>query len=99
MTKATLDILSAVMRAVCHEHGLSQDLLGGAKRLRELLEYHRDNNTDRPALLKGWREKFIGKRLVGLLEGRSEVHLSGWPENTRLEVVTHAPAKKRAAPH
>lgn len=92
MTKATLDILSAVTRALCYEHGVSHDLLGGARRLRELLDYHRDNNSERPALLTGWREKFAGQRLIALLEGRSEVHLSGWPRDTRLEIVTHAEA-------
>jgi hypothetical protein len=42
-----------------------------------------------PVLLRGWRTEFMGRRLIALLEGRSELHLSGWPENPRLEVVSH----------
>ena len=96
MTKATVDILSAFTRAVCHEEGLSHDLLGGTQRLRELLDYLLAGGDQCPLLLTGWREQFIGRRLVDLLEGRSELHLSGWPDNLRLTVVSH-PAKGRGA--
>jgi ribonuclease D len=126
MTKAALDILSAFTRAVCHEEGLSHDLLGSTQRLRELLDYLLDGSRSvgspcptptfgqgptlganarrcsdyanpRPLLLTGWREQFIGHRLVDLLHGRSELHLSGWPHDLRLEVVSH-PALDRAPP-
>jgi len=95
MMKATLDVLSAVARAICHEEQLSHDLLGGTQRLRELLDYELGRLGERPPLLCGWREHFIGRRLVDLLEGRSELHLSGWPENPRLDVVSHTPTPGR----
>jgi ribonuclease D len=89
MTKAALDILSAFTRAVCHEEGLSYDLVGGTQRLRELLDYLLDGSNTRPPLLTGWREQFVGRRLVDLLQGRSELHLFGWPHDLRLEVTSH----------
>jgi len=95
MMKATLDVLSAVARAICHEEQLSHDLLGGTNRLRELLDYELGRLGERPPLLCGWREHFIGRRLVDLLEGRSELHLSGWPDNPRLDVVSHTPTPDR----
>ena len=97
MTKAALDILSAYTRAACHEEGLSHDLVGTTQRLRDLLGFLTGESKNRPLLLTGWREQFIGRRLVALLEGRSELHLSGWPRSLRLEVVTH-PTKSRKPP-
>jgi ribonuclease D len=94
MTKVVLSILSAFVRAVCHEEDLGHDLVGGTQRLRELLDYLLGTSEQRPLLLTGWREEFIGRRLVDLLEGRSELHLSGWPHNLRLDVVSR-PAKDR----
>jgi len=89
MTKAALEIVSAFTRAVCHNEGLAHDLVGSTQRLRELLDYQLGKSSTRPLLLTGWREQFIGRRLVDLLQGRSELHLSGWPDEPRLEVVTH----------
>lgn len=86
MVKATLDILSAVTRAICFEEEVSNDLVGGPQRLRELIDFDRGLTTEKPTLLKGWRGEFIGRRLIDLLEGRSELHLSGWPERPKLEV-------------
>ena len=97
MTKATLDLLSAVTQVICHEEDVSRDLVGGTQRLRELLDFQAGRRREQPALLRGWREEFIGRRLVGVLEGRSEIHLSGWPQNPRLEVVSHPAARKTKA--
>jgi ribonuclease D len=98
MAAALLDLLSAITQAICHEEQLSRNLLGGTQRLRELLDYQAGRTKNRPALLGGWREDFIGRRLVALLEGRSEIHLSGWPNEPRLEVASH-PAPKRERAH
>jgi ribonuclease D len=95
MMKAALDVLSAVARAICHEENLSHELLGGTQRLHELLDYKLGRLAERPPLLSGWRGRFIGRRLVDLLEGRSELHLSGWPSNPRLDVVRDSPAAGR----
>ncbi|MBU0616334.1 MAG: HRDC domain-containing protein [Planctomycetes bacterium] len=89
MTKVVLSILSAYVRAVCHEEDLGHDLVGSTQRLGELLDYLLGDSKERPLLLSGWREEFIGRRLVDLLEGRSELHLSGWPHDLRLQVVSH----------
>lgn len=90
LIKAALDILSAYTRVTCHEEEIGQDLVGGAQRLRELLHYSLDGDVgDCPTLLAGWREEFIGRRLVDLIEGRCELHLSGWPDQLHLEVVPH----------
>lgn len=94
MTKAVLDILSAFTRAVCDAEAVDKDLVGSAQRLRDLMEYELGRLKTPPSLLSGWRNEFIGTRLVELLEGRSELHLSGWPEQPKLEVVKHSSAKE-----
>lgn len=98
MMKATLDILSACTRAVCHEEGVDKDLVGSAARLRELMDYcGGDGRADIP-LLRGWRAEFIGRRLVDLLKGRCELHFSGWPRNPRLEMIVHENERGEGAP-
>lgn len=96
MMRATLDLLSSVTRALCHEQGVGHDLVGIGQKLRELVQYLEDRPADsedaRPALLRGWRREFVGDYLVALLEGRSEVHFSGWPADPRLEIVSHGRA-------
>lgn len=94
MAAAALDLLSAVTQAICHEQRLSRHLLGGTSRLRELLDYQVGRNHELPELLRGWRGEFIGRRLLEIIEGRSEIHFSGWPDHARLTVVSHAPRKK-----
>jgi ribonuclease D len=89
MMKATVEILSAVTRAICLEEELSHELVGSTQRLRELIDHQNGDTRTAPPLLVGWRAEFIGKRLIDVLEGRSELHFSGWPDNPRLEVVTH----------
>lgn len=92
MMKAALDILSAVTRAICDESGVSKDLVGSAQRLRELMDHHAGSADDAaamPALLRGWRGEFLGRRLVDLLEGRCELHFKGWPRKPKLEIITH----------
>lgn len=88
MTRVVVDVLAAVLRSTCHVEHLDADLVGSTQRLRELLDFQRDGGN-RPTLLTGWREEFIGRRLIDVLAGRSELHLSGWPENPHLALVTH----------
>lgn len=87
MVKATHDLLSAAMKAICHEEGVSPDLVGSAQRLRDLMDHHRDQSGTPPALITGWRGEFIGRHLLDLLEGRGQLHFSGWPKNPRIEIV------------
>jgi ribonuclease D len=98
MGAAVLDLLSAITQAVCHEQRLSRHLLGGTSRLRELLDYHVGRTSGLPEMLRGWRGEFIGRRLLEVVEGRSEIHLSGWPDNPRLTVVSHAPTERALSP-
>lgn len=93
MTKALLDLLSAVIQAICNEEKLSWNLLGSTQRLRELLDYHAGNTSERPALLRGWREEFIGHRLLDLLEGRSRLHMTGWPNDPRIHLTARRTTK------
>jgi len=93
MTKALLDLLLAVIQAICHEERLNWSLLGSPQRLRELLDFHAGRSGEVPPLLRGWREQFIGQRLLDLLEGRSRLHLTGWPDSPRLH-LNDRPAKK-----
>lgn len=97
MTKVLLDLLSAVIQAICCEEKLNWSLLGSSQRLRELLDYHAGHLEERPLLLRGWREEFIGRRVVDLLEGRNRLHLTGWPENPQLEMSAQ-PVRKKARP-
>ncbi len=97
MTKSLLDLLSAVLQAICCDERLSWNLLGSAQRVRELLDYHAGRLEEQPALLTGWRAEFVGHRLIDLLEGRSKLHLTGWPDNPRLHLDSHR-GQKRAAP-
>ncbi len=96
MTKALLDLLSAVIQATCHDDDLSWSLLGSTQRLRELMDFHAGRLKERPALLRGWREEFIGHRLLDLLEGRSKLHLSGWPDAPRVHLDSSARTKAKS---
>ncbi len=91
MMKVMLDLLAAITQAVCHEERLSRNLLGGTQRLRELIESHAGRRSEPAALLSGWRGEFIGRRLVDVLEGRSTMHLTGWPANPRLRITARVP--------
>lgn len=86
MTGALLDLISAVVQCVCHEQKLAWSLLGSTQRLREVLDYHAGRLKERPPLLTGWRDRFIGEHLIDLLEGRCAVSVSGWPDNIRIEL-------------
>ncbi len=98
MQKATLSILAGFVRAVCHEEQLAHDLVGSTQRLTELLDYLQGRSPAPPALLRGWREAFIGRRLVALLEGRAALRLVGWPDRLRLDVIARKPRGKPSRP-
>ena len=88
MMRAVTDILSAVLRANCYTHGVAQELVGSTQRLRELVDYSLKAIDGTPPLLNGWRAKFIGQKLLDLLDGDSEIHLTGWPKKPRVRVIT-----------
>lgn len=89
MFKAAMDLVSACIRAHCHDEDVSHELVATSARVRELMDFLTDKSLPEPVLLRGWRREFIGARLVDLLEGRSELHLTGWPDEVHLRVVTH----------
>ncbi|MCG3125761.1 MAG: Ribonuclease D [Phycisphaerae bacterium] len=86
ISKAVVELLSAVARCICDEAGVSHDLVGGPSRIRELIESRENGDAGTPALLVGWRGELIGRRLIDVLEGRTELLLSGWPARTRLDL-------------
>lgn len=86
--RVVVDVVAASARAICLNEDVSFDLLGGLQKLRELLDHLSGRRDETPALLRGWRAEFVGGRLVDLLEGRCELHLSGWPSRPRLSLET-----------
>ncbi len=92
MMRAVTDVLSAVLRSICWENGVSQELVGSQQRLRELVDWSLRRVDEKPALLTGWRGKLVGEALIELLAGRSELHLTGWPDAPRLDVVMKSAA-------
>ena len=93
MGKIMLDVLSALTRATCEKQRVSHELVCSAQRLREVLDYRAGLLKIRPAVLCGWRDQFIGRRLLELLDGHSELHVSGWPQEPRIEIVTHSTSR------
>lgn len=93
MMKAVTDLLSALNRAHCHEFEVAHDLVGGTSRLRDLVDFALGRLDEPPQLLTGWRKQFIGDHLISVLDGRSEVHLLGWPQQPRLVLETHDDAR------
>ncbi len=91
MQKAALSILAGFVRAVCHEEQLAHELVGSTQRLTEMLDHLRGREPEKPLLLRGWREAFIGRRLVSLLQGRTALRLTGWPARLRLDAIPHKP--------
>lgn len=84
MTRAAIDLLAGYLRATCDLEKLDYELIGGAQRLRDLLDFLQGETDERPMILTGWRDEFAGKRLVDLLEGRAALHLTGWPKQLKL---------------
>ncbi len=62
--EATLDILTAALRIIADEAGLSPQLIASRKDLAALLHGMPDG-----ALLRGWRKKLAGEPLQKLLQG------------------------------
>lgn len=84
MTRVVVDLLGAVLRATCVAEQMEPDLVATNQRLRDLLAYHERQSGDQPLLLTGWRKKFIGDRLLDVVEGRMKLHLDGWPKEPLL---------------
>lgn len=84
MERAAVDLLAGYLRATCDIEKVEYELVGGATRLRDMLDFLRGITTERPTILSGWRERFAGQRLVALLEGRAQLRLGGWPAELRL---------------
>jgi ribonuclease D len=97
MNKAMVDLLSAMLQAVCIEEKLSRNLLGGAQRLRELIDYHAGRTSAPPELLQGWRREFIGDRLLALLDGRCEIHVRAGGEEPQISVVSKTTRRRKAS--
>ncbi len=77
MMRAVAELLGAFSRAACDDAEVDPDLVGGPSRFRELLDFVRGETTERPTLLTGWREEFIGRRLIDLLEDAARCGCGG----------------------
>lgn len=87
MERAAVDLLAGYLRATCDIEKMEYELVGGAQRLRDMLDFLRGGTSERPIVLTGWREQFAGARLRALLEGRAQVRLVGWPDDLRLSTA------------
>lgn len=66
--EATLDLLSAALRLIAVEAGLSPQVIASRKDLLALL-----NNDDNCALLQGWRRSLAGEPLQELIAGKRQM--------------------------
>lgn len=96
MMRAVAELLGAFSRAACDDAQVDPDLVGGPSRFREFLDFVRGETTERPGLLSGWREEFIGRRLIELLEGRCTLQLRGGPKAPRLLASPSDPPPKKS---
>ncbi len=68
--EAKLDWLSAALKLIAEEEGLSANALATRKDLEALVR-----NETEGTLLGGWQNRVAGKRLIALLEGQSRLEL------------------------
>jgi ribonuclease D len=87
--RAVQDMMVALTRWYCYENDVAYELTATTPRLRELLDHLSGEAQETPQLLTGWRAEFIGRRIEGVLRGRSEIHIGSWPKTPRIDVVLH----------
>lgn len=90
ITRVLVDLLGAALRATCIAEEIDPDIVATNQRLRDLLDHLESPKEKPPQLLTGWRRTFIGERLLDVLEGRTEIHLAGWPQKTELRFAKRA---------
>ncbi|BAO43146.1 ribonuclease D [Thiolapillus brandeum] len=69
--EAVLDVLSAALRLVAREAGLSPQAIASRKDLAALL-----NGEEKSPLRQGWRAQVAGKPLLELLQGKRRIELA-----------------------
>lgn len=69
--EARLDLLSAALRLLAADQGMSLAAIASRKDLEALLRGYTDCT-----LLQGWREKLFGEPLLALLEGKARIEVS-----------------------
>ena len=72
--EATVDFLSACMRALAQEQSISTAILANRSDLRELVTCGEAANIP---LLRGWRRELVGNALLGALEGEAVAVVTG----------------------
>jgi ribonuclease D len=71
-------LLSAALGQHCAQNEVAVSLVANATDLRHLVRWHLEgrDESQRPALLEGWRRQFCGKLLLDILEGRLALRVS-----------------------
>ncbi|WP_457664798.1 ribonuclease D [Thiolapillus sp.] len=70
--EATLDLLSAALRLIALDAGLSPQVIASRKELLALL-----NGDDNCTLLQGWRRSLAGEPLQALITGKQQMVIEG----------------------
>jgi ribonuclease D len=65
-------LLSAALAQLCIQHKVAGSLVANVSDLKHLIRWHLEGRpeTDRPALIEGWRGELCGQLLIEVLEGR-----------------------------
>ncbi len=85
--EAMVDLLQAVLRALCRVVEVAPPVVANAKDVENLVRDHFQGGCEESecALLSGWRRELVGKELVRFIEGEVSVHLdptTGGPKFT-----------------
>jgi len=75
--EAMVDLLQAVLRALCRAVGVAPPMVANARDVENLVRDHFSGGCARSEseLLTGWRRELVGDELVHFIEGRMSVHL------------------------
>jgi ribonuclease D len=75
--EAMVDILQAVLRALCRAEEVAPPIVASGDDVENLVRDHFDGgvHTSECALLTGWRRELVGDELVRFVEGKVGIHL------------------------
>jgi len=75
--EAMLDILQAVLRALCRAEEVAPPIVASGDDVENLVRDHFAGgvHTSECALLTGWRRELVGEELVRFIEGQVSIHL------------------------
>ena len=75
--EAMVDLLQAVLRALCRVEEVAPPVVASGKDVENLVRDYFQGGTEESesALLNGWRKELVGDELVRFCEGKVSVHL------------------------